>query len=206
MNGILFKPDVWKAKLRVLEECGEAQTRRIIKIDQFGWIYKGILYGIAQFDHKATNERIIIRPRYQAGEVVYIKEVWWTTEPTEGFVYFKADWDSGLPCEMLNENGKWKSPLFMPAWAARYFIQITDVRAERLQEITDSDAIQEGVIFMGGIADNFDEAPWCASIADQEPVKYPKTAYARLWDSINKKNLWESNPWVWVYKFELAIK
>jgi hypothetical protein len=60
---------------------------------------------------------------------------------------------------------------------------------------------------MGGIADNWDEAPWCASIKDQEPMTFPRGAYARVWDSINgKKHPWEHSEWVLAYTFERITK
>ena len=92
----------------------------------------------------------------------------------------------------------------MPRKYSRITLEITDIRIQRIQDISQEDAIAEGVIFMGGIADNFDEAPWCASLKDQEPKKYPSAAYGRLWDSINLKRGygWGKNPWVWCISFK----
>lgn len=72
--------------------------------------------------------------------------------------------------------------------AARLFLRVTEVRVERLQEITEEDAVAEGVQVNP-------DAP--AALTD-------RTAFARLWDSLNAKRgfAWDSNPWVWVYRFE----
>jgi len=101
------------------------------------------------------------------------------------------------------ERGRWRSSRFMPRWASRITLEITEVRVERLNSITRNDAIAEGVLPMGGLMDN---EPWCASISDQEPVKHPEVAFARLWDSLNAKRGygWEVNPWVWVISFQVV--
>lgn len=84
---------------------------------------------------------------------------------------------------------KWRSPMFMPRWASRILLEITEVRVERLQEITVEDAIREGV----------------RQILNEEAkrggISAPQllAAFATLWDSINaKKYPWSRNPWVWV--------
>jgi len=129
MKGILFKPAVWQAKLKVLLECGEAQTRRLPGLKEINqnpsdWVYQGIPYGMAYFDHKDSGERNVIRLPYRVGETVYVKEAYYTES---GDVWYKSD---GQTAPMLI---KWKSPLFMPAWAARHFCLINNVSAERLR-------------------------------------------------------------------------
>ncbi len=235
MKGILFKPDVWRAKQRVLEQYGEAQTRRIIKASNStvcGYCvrasdpsWRGLVWDESvtvdhgphilhpypsQYLHVPFSEpdgeddgRVFrVRSRLEVGDVVYIKEAWWTYSGSHG-VHFALTEE---PPKLSRHFGKLHSPMFLKATDARYFIQITNVKPQRLQEITDSDAIQEGVLFMGGMTDNWDEAPWCASLEDQEPMKYPHHAYARLWDSINPKYPYSSNPWVWVNTFTKVVK
>jgi hypothetical protein len=221
MKGILFKPEM----IQAIVEGRKTQTRRLSGLKEINkepseWnISKWHLdsMGGRQYRFDSAEEWLIIKPRYRAGETVYIKEAWQVTD----LMYddYNGGWEAGYPLKQIprvkpdykvaifykadNDEGTFRSPLFMPAWTARYFIQITDVRAERLQDIAkhQEDAIAEGVLFMGGIADNLDEAPWCASLNDQEPMKYPSAAYGRLWNSINKIK-WDSNPWVWVYSFK----
>jgi len=73
--------------------------------------------------------------------------------------------------------------IFMPRWASRLTLKVTDVRVERVQDITESDAIAEGI--------KIDDVAWTD----------PRAAYKRLWDSIS--NNWGDNPWVWVVEFEV---
>jgi len=86
----------------------------------------------------------------------------------------------------------WKSPMFTWADFARYFIVITDVRAERLQEIKGVDCLAEGV----------EPCKYKGYTESYKNNDYLVGHFATLWNSINKLK-WEDNPWVWVYSFKL---
>jgi hypothetical protein len=87
-----------------------------------------------------------------------------------------------IPCH-------WKPSIFMPRWASRITLEITNIRVERLQEITEEDAKAEGI-----------ENPFFAS--DRYWPTF-KDRFETLWDSINGKTYpWSSNPWVWVIEFK----
>ena len=92
------------------------------------------------------------------------------------------------------DGGKWRSPLFMPEWAARYFIKILDIQAGRLQEITENDAIKEGVILKAAIV---------TGTLVGEPTY--RDSYALLWDSINPKQKWNTDPFVFRYEFKKEV-
>jgi hypothetical protein len=122
------------------------------------------------------------KPKYLSGDLLYVRETWNEAfEPdgvTHAFYVYKA-------------NGPWSAPwrpsIFMPKVAARTFLRIADVRAERLQEITEEDAQSEGIPMT--------ETPgYCGSIPD----------FKKLWDRLNAKRGfgWDKNPWVLVYVFE----
>lgn len=105
----------------------------------------------------------------------------------------------------------WESPIYMPRVASRITLEITGVRVERLQDITEGDVVSEGFTMLSkdqartfkfGIADsdgypgNDDTgwawADWCGDAKD---------AYRKLWQSINGPGSWNTNPWVWVIDF-----
>jgi len=94
---------------------------------------------------------------------------------------------------------KWENKLFMPAKYARYFIEITGVRCERLQDISDEDCLKEG-IERCNLKNHF--GVW-------ENDKFtiygftPRDDYAALFDKINGKGTWDSNPLVWIYDYKL---
>jgi len=97
-----------------------------------------------------------------------------------------SDWVSDLytPCQWFGKRA-YKPPMFMPRAWSRITLEVTGVRVERLQEISEADAVAEGMTMIGP-----------AALAN-------RTSFARLWDAINAKRgyPWASNPWVWVVEF-----
>jgi len=210
MKGILVKPDMHKA----IREGRKTQTRRLAGLKEINqepdkWKYRSIANIPSGFFFLSDDglERTI-HPRYQVGEVVYIKEAWAviklhdSLKPSEIPAYgrlprwYKLDDPSprDTQCNPWPEGnmGKWRSPLFMPAWVARDFIKITDVRAERLQEITEEDAIKEGI-------------PPFAPNGKVQSSTIPRKHYVSLWDSINPKYPYLSNSWNFRYEFIYPI-
>lgn len=89
-----------------------------------------------------------------------------------------------LPDGLLFEGG-WRPSIHMPRWASRITLEVTDVRVERLRDISEADAIAEGT--------------QCAGV----PASLTNVgAFAKLWNSINGAGAWELNPWVWVVDFK----
>jgi len=90
----------------------------------------------------------------------------------------------------------------MPRWASRITLEVTSVRVERLQDITEEDAWAEGIEQLDGA---FDNATLCRrAVAMGEPVESARVTFAELWDSINGKRpgcSWADNPWAWVVGF-----
>jgi hypothetical protein len=108
-------------------------------------------------------------------------------------VYYRADGDAHEQFEDYTD-AKWRPSIFMPRWASRITLEITNVRVERLQDISPADVMSEGFVKFGNGTNYVPGLEW----AERDPQK----AYARLWDIINgKKYPWESNPWVWVIEF-----
>lgn len=151
---------------------------------------------------------------YQPGDILWVREPWCKLIPPhitqrQKYVY-KAD------CTALSETlrrdyinagfpYKWRSPATMPREAARLFLRVTDVRVERVREITAEDCIAEGIEI------EFPQPkPPYLSPAYAEKVLKPAFigAYRVLWDSLNAKrgHGWDTNPWVWVYSFEPVDK
>ncbi len=213
MKGILFKPDMIKA----IVEGRKTQTRRVIKPQPYveettpsslqtmgDWnLLIQIEKNLQCEEYFAWSTFCRENARYQVGEVVYIKEAFWEDS---GDIYFKMDFPNfpnDMPTNMFFEKGKWKSPLFLPEIFARDFLQIVDVRAERLQEITEIDAIAEGIQVMQGTHQSFARNTFGRLELTGAPEPYTaRYHYEALWDSINKEYPWASNCWVWRYEFE----
>jgi hypothetical protein len=100
---------------------------------------------------------------------------------------------------------KWKPSIFMPKKKCRIFLEITDVRVERLQDISEEDAIAEG-IKKTWINDDIKQCRFKNYINDGKGSKSPIDSFNSLWVSINGKDSWKANPWVWVYEFKVVEK
>lgn len=190
MKGICFKEPLFHATVR----GSKTQTRRIMKPQpDDGQIWNSIL-------------GLEIKPRYKKGELLYLKEPYLDDLSMKKtfYKYRKSDLNELMkeyPEMNPDARGFWRNKLFMPQSEARYFIKITDVRVERLQEITEEDCIKEGIesftkderVFKYGLEG------WVWSDMPRSPIE----AYAALIDQINGKGTWESNPFVFVYDYEL---
>jgi hypothetical protein len=92
---------------------------------------------------------------------------------------------------------KWTPSLHMPRWASRILLEITDVRVERLNAISEEDARAEGIIDGGCLNCGEPEPCGCAN-----PEPDATDAFAYLWQSIYGQESWNANPWVWVISFK----
>uniref|UniRef100_A0A6M3IFA4 ASCH domain-containing protein n=1 Tax=viral metagenome TaxID=1070528 RepID=A0A6M3IFA4_9ZZZZ len=232
MKGILFKSDMIKA----IVEGRKTVTRRVMKpqplakcqygehifegkiIDWIGYKHEGktAFYcrkcgdGLKLIDEWSGHGRL---PKYQVGDTVYIKEAICripkiydetTGYHTEAIYRLDSSFVTGV-------NWCWKrdilTGMFLSEALARYFIEILDVKVQRLQEITEEDAIVEGVGFgfqmNAGWPDYQHIENGVCTLTQDTAV----ASYATLWDTINKPPYdWQSNPFVWVYSFKLADK
>jgi hypothetical protein len=97
---------------------------------------------------------------------------------------------AGKPDQRQIEDYRSKPSIHMPRWASRITLRITDIRVERLQDITEDDARAEGC----------DPARWI----DETDVGMEgyREGFARLWNKINGPGAWDANPWIWAVSFE----
>lgn len=192
MKGILFKEKLFN---QILLE-NKKETRRIVKPPnekkKFNYGFCGIL------DNKDFTINLSVPdgyenyhpvPRYKKGEIVYLKEPYY--DYGNGVVWYAFDFD-------LTDRKQisWSNKMFMPKKAARYFIEIEDVRLEALQDITRSSIRREGLICPEHL---------CSDDLDYNYRNWYIDEWIKLWDKINGKTYpWKSNPPVWVYDFSLT--
>lgn len=141
-------------------------------------------------------------PYGKVGDILWVRESYYEPifEGLNGKYYYKAD------LEKQGWNFKWKPSLFMPKDACRLFLEITDIRIERLQEISDEDCKSEGIkreIFTPIGEECYYFYP-CNDLRDDSYLDSPKTSFYSLWKSINGQQSWDDNPFVWVISFKVV--
>ena len=134
-----------------------------------------------------------ILPKYRVGEVVAVAQSYkdCLAENPYNRAYF------------LNGSAGWNNKMFVDADKMPHQIRITNVRAERLQEISENDAIAEGIAYAGLTYEDYGE-PMFVIDGCKQTFGSAKDAYVWLIDKISGKGTWQSNPYVFVYDFELV--
>ena len=193
VKGILFNTEMVRAILDGRKSC----TRRIVKPQPEGYfeVSEEPLY---IYDTDGNQGKIT--PPYQPGDIIYVRETWhkYIKRVGEGqnchlaeFYGYKAS------VENSEDAGEpWKPSIHMPKEAARIWLKVTDVRVERLQEITADDIRNEGLS---------SAAVHCGD------MEIALKEWENLWNStIKKSDLgrydWNASPWVWVIEFERCEK
>lgn len=171
MKGTNYKPILFSTEMvKAILEGRKTQTRRIVKD-----IVTAIKPGTSPIQYKGINK----------GDILWVRETFGETldENANTIFYYKADhdvWD------------KYKPSIHMPKEAARLFLKVTNVRVERLIDISEEDAMAEGVLFTW-----YDEKR-------NIKIEAAKSIFLRLWKEIYPKS--ENNPFVFVYEFEVMDK
>ena len=132
-------------------------------------------------------EKQITCPYGEPGDLLWVKETW---APAIDEFAFKADYTKEVLEEKRNK-GLWKPSIHMPKTAARLWLQITDVQAQRIQTISEEEAEQEGTGH--GKVLHFDT---------QGESSY-RAGFFKKWISIYGIESWHENPWVWAIKFQI---
>lgn len=198
---ILFSSPMVKAIL----EGKKTQTRRVLKkqpntetigFDQLTFQKETNRWnGYVKDEDGGTswNAELRLCPFGQVGDRLWVRETWAWCSKNKGHYIYKADGDGFSTCHV--KDYKWKPSIHMPRKASRITLGITNIKVERLQEISSIDCHNEGA----------DEALAGKSFPLKEQrLTVIQHGFAWLWDQINgKKYPWESNPWVWVIEFKV---
>ena len=178
--------------------------------DEFGWCFNQISKSNAPNECQGLAIKC---PYGVVGDRLWVKETWGVLDHAEHDVAYKADrhiqrFLDGIPGaawfeadwrKVINtKKDRWRPSIFMPHWASRITLEITELRVQRLQDISEDDARAEGVA-QGFL---FPTDPMTASVTPSF-----RKEFARAWESINhKKHPWESNPWVWAISFKRVVE
>jgi hypothetical protein len=211
------KPILFSAPMvRAILEGRKTQTRRVIKPQPVALGASGNFGLAAKF---GGGRKPLRTPYGQPGDRLWVRETWAPVDQLADRVEredpvcvgYRADY-SAISHESDNvhqldvthwnwehSSVRWRPSIFMPRWASRLTLEVTDVRVERLQDISEKDAKAEGID---------------TSIVDpspREPINAKNYVWARdafrdLWDSINADRApWASNPWMWVVGFRRVL-
>ncbi len=177
----------------------KSQTRRVLKprseTRPIGWGSHDVVGPRTPCPHGRPGDRLWVREtwglvrgaRYSRGADDYYDVEFWSAKGipkskalARGYSpTYRADWTDF-------EDTHWKPSIFMPRWASRITLEVNEVRVERLQDISEADAIAEGVLPVGHKSEWSDD---------------PRLAYRALWEGINGLGSWDLNSWVWVVGF-----
>lgn len=154
--------------------------------------------------HEAPKQS---QPKYNIGEIVAVaqsyNEIWNTQEEDFRIKIGMQDEYSGFIYTKFIENGGWNNKMFVAANLMPHRIRITDIRVERMQEISDEDCLKEGVVRKSIAYTVGDYLLW-DDMKRQRGFDTLREAFAVLIDNVSGKGTWDKNPWVFVYEFELV--
>lgn len=196
--------------VRAILDGRKAMTRRVIRQQPSA----GVRWGFDGWED--GHGRALRCPYGQPGDRLWVRETWGVADWTEdGYPFIKyaatpgrmhlrenipdewSDKVSWVWAELSNPKNynidgsaadrRWRPSIFMPRWASRITLELTAVRVERVQDISDEDAEREGV-----------------DTTNSSISGYCRERFRKLWDFINAKRGygWDANPWVWVVEFK----
>ena len=187
-----MKPIIMSStSVRAILDGNKTQTRRVVKPQP---IYNGEYNDQWKWktghwcEEREMSGWLYLGAPIKDGDRLWVRETWIQVEAPEGTpiqkAVYRADFrdTGGSYWDSIAEDPKdvtWKSPIFMPKWATRIWLEVTGVRVERVQDLTKQDALAEG---MQGC--------------------FPRIDFETLWDSINTTYPWADNPCVWIFEFK----
>lgn len=175
---ILFSTEMVQAIL----EGRKTQTRRICKHQH--WSHSEL----TDFNKNQIFQKIdrnVSCKFGKPGDLLWVRETFDPTSGCLGSILYKANYTSKELSSAVKKLFEWKSSRFMPKAAARIWLQIEEIRVERLQDITYQDILQEGM--PKPLGDYSSPVDW----------------FETLWTKINGSGSWDANPWLWVIKFRV---
>lgn len=196
LKPILFNTEM----VRAILDGRKTQTRRLVKVSHRGAAGFNVCFrkstgeftGVYDFD----DEEFVYEDRTpapcQPGDILWVRETWQRLFDHRGWRYeYKADHDDDEPLRLGGMYIAWRPSIHMPSEAARLFLQVTSVRVQRLQEITSSEAVAEGIE---------------SNLRSPSEAADALIAFEELWNSTVKPSDqplygWGANPWVWVIGF-----
>lgn len=213
-RGMIFNAEM----VRALLDGRKTQTRRIMKVqpvlngnfyEVFGSAWSKGMTSIPAVPGHSLSTRC---PFGAVGDRIWVREGFFPaplemqSEPPRKTMWNIAYRD-GMQMEKLApaeynptiyNYERWTPSIHMPRWASRILLEITDVRVERLNAISEEDATAEGIPPAGSLLPDYPGT----FLTPKGDFATAKVAFQRLWESIYGEESWKANPWVWVIEFK----
>ena len=203
---ILFNTEMVRAILDGRKTC----TRRIIKAEKVDNVLNSPARKSNPDIPDAQFIKCLVDMKYEPGDILYVRETWGEGYE-EGTYIYRAD-DKLADLQTFKEASKiiYHPSIHMPKEAARIWLKVTDVRVERLKDMTNNDALKEGA---EGVKCNHAGLGvfGCTDCMNTGSLEPPLLEFIGIWNSTVKKSDldrygWDASPWVWVIEFERCEK
>lgn len=191
------KPIIFTAgSITGILNSNKTMTRRVIKPQPVAGVrWSAVVVG--DYGGWTDGHGTALRCPYEVGMRLWVREA--MKEDADGVWCYVADgeWvdcdradESAMMSWVFHKDASFCSPLHMPRWASRITLEVTEIRAEQVQDISDRDCVLEGCCIQ-------------SKLPGDEEYSF-RGGYRALWDSINAKRgfAWESNPWVFAISFK----
>ncbi|MFN7185449.1 MAG: hypothetical protein ACK5VE_03650 [Alphaproteobacteria bacterium] len=186
----------------------KTQTRRVLK-EQRHVATPAMVGGRWQWQGFSGAKLGDVVRRYAPGDRLWVKEAWRTDlgsdhlrpsklDPAKATVWFDAssDWQYDY------EKPRYRHARFMPRWASRLTLTVTDVRVQRVQDISEEDAVAEGIErLVGSKGPNHFSRQICGKWSGSFNAPTAQDVYADIWNTLHGPDAWDRNPWVAAYTF-----
>lgn len=185
-NNTKYRPILFSTPMvQAILEGRKTQTRRVIKPQPVS---------IDFYEDRNVWYPEVSKCPYNVGDVLWVRE---TFTEVQGIKFlYKANSE--------HQAMKWKPSIFMPKEACRIFLKVKLIRVERLQDISEEDAIAEGVVLISNLHGRNNYKRY--DMKDKFGTFNPIYSFLTLWEFINGRASWTSNPFVFVYEFEQIEK
>lgn len=201
------RPILFSAPMvRALLAGTKTQTRRVIKPRGENSLFAPGMWVDSYVLDPGNAEWRSREIPFAVGDRLWVKETWrthrsWDDHKPSDVIPCSRLWYQADGRDNCDQHGKARPSIFMPRWASRLTLTVTDVRVERLQDISRGDAIAEGLTHRPGVI----EPDWWVL---PEPLHQgawlsPVAAYRFLWNEINGPGAWDANPWVVAVSFDV---
>jgi len=201
------RPILFSAPMvRAILEGRKTQTRRVVK-PQPDAVHSGTPYWfVGGYRLSETAHNPLRCPYGQPGDRLWVRETWAPLEAAGTPYIYRADADEDGSVPYLVHGSpvgggvghanphRWKPSIHMPRLASRILLEVVSVRVERLRDISEADAEAEGAPLELGELER---------VTLGAKARY-RSGFCRMWSSINGRESWDANPWVWVVEFRMV--